>query len=62
MGAPQSIPRRLISVSDYHKMGDVGVLEDTGISHLVIVAHADEPTWNTLGCSHFKLPHDNNNN
>ena len=35
MGAPQSIPRRLISVSDYHKMGDAGVLKDTDRVELI---------------------------
>ena len=35
MGAPQSIPRRLISVSDYHKMGDAGVFKDTDRVELI---------------------------
>ncbi len=28
MGAPQSIPRRLISIDDYHRMSEVGVLKE----------------------------------
>ena len=35
MGAPQSMPRRLISVSDYHKMGDAGVLTNTDRVELI---------------------------
>ncbi len=35
MGAPQSIPRRLISLGEYHKMGDAGVFHPTDRVELI---------------------------
>lgn len=35
MGAPHSVPRRLISLGDYHKMGDAGVFHPTDRVELI---------------------------
>ena len=52
MGAPQSIPRRLISVSDYHKMGTAGVFSNTDRVELI---DGELIQMAPIGGSHLRL-------
>ena len=52
MGAPQSIPRRLISVTEYHKMGAAGVFSTTDRIELI---DGELIQMAPIGGSHLRL-------